>query len=137
MKIAIATLLAALSLSTLVKADVGHQYRTSWTFTEVIGFHYEDYSTNLGIPLGATLPVKTVKAGWACVREPVVIGGWIQAAKSAGYEDGVWSCTNGQETAVAHARCTLDKINTDYGSLDLKVPGGEDGLRFSVSCAND
>lgn len=130
MKLAIATLLAALSLSTLVRADVAPQYRVRWTFTELIGYHYEDYSTNLGIPLGATLPVAAVKAGWACVRDRVM---WSRGA-GIPFEAGQFRCSNGQETAMAYASCKLDQINSDYSWLDLKLPGAEDGIRFQVSC---
>jgi hypothetical protein len=143
MKLAIATLLSTLLLAVSVKADITPtpQYVAHWTFTELIGYHYEDYSTNLGIPLGATLPVEAVKAGWACTRLPTfqeVIATMEPGSKIVStptYEIGVFRCSNGWLAQDAQAACALDKINTDYNWLDIKLPGASDGIRFSVSCA--
>jgi hypothetical protein len=134
MKLAIATLLAALSLSTLVKADAT-QYRVRWTFTQLTGSHYEDYSTNLDVLVGALLPIAAVKEGWACTRSAVISRDVAAGLPTAPYEEGKFECTNGRDWGFAVAKCELDKINTDYGYLDIKLPGAPSGIQFKVSCA--
>jgi hypothetical protein len=124
MKTLIATLFATLLLATTVNADAP-QYKVEWTFTQLTNeVHYEDYSTNLDIPLAATLPTAAVKAGWACVRESVVSNNQV----------GDFYCSNGKVWQYVVATCTDDRINTDHRSMTLQLPGAPRGITFTVAC---
>ena len=134
MKTAIITLLATLLFATAVRADTAPVYRVHWTFTQLTDDRFEDYSTNLDIPLAATLPDAAVKAGWACVRMPIFKDSYINTAT---WEQGFFDCTNGTEDRYTIATCFTNKIDTDNGRLLLFVPGAPtDGIEFRISCAS-
>lgn len=118
--------LVVMLFASSVRADTP-QYQIHWRFIETTSNGIEDYSTNLGIPLAATLPIEAVKANWSCVREvPHDLGPEII---------GKFGCTDthGNYTS-AFAHCSKTKIDANSGTLVFKLPGVCDSVVFNVSC---
>jgi hypothetical protein len=127
----LATLILAGSLlASTVQADAKpqHPFTTEWSFTATNGSHMDDYSTNLGEELAATLPVSAVNDGWACTRKPL------------GHHNdlvvGEFSCSNGTETHTTVATCSTRQNDKSHSWMALTFDNGvsEETLTFDISC---
>jgi hypothetical protein len=119
-------LIAAIALcATTVLADTP-RYSVHWTFTSLAldTNRIEDYSTNLDIPLAATLSTEAVNAGWSCIRTPV------SSSKNA--EVGTIDCRNGREQYLLQTVCSTIKQTSQQRALIVFLPGGS--MQFQVSC---
>jgi hypothetical protein len=117
---------ATLLCATTVLADTP-QYRVHWTFTSlnIDKNVIEDYSTNLDIPIAATLSPAAVKANWACVRRPVI-------PSRGDIETGTIECRNGTQEYIIQATCSMVKPDAMARAQVVFLPGGM--IEFQVMC---
>lgn len=122
---------SALTISLSADADVKRtpeRYDVEWKFWTVDAKGEHDFSKNLSIPLGTTLPDKLVKRNWSCTRLALVEEEQSDTGRfvCAGPEDS-------KEISVSCSKLDNDK-NAGWMSLVWDDEGKEIRIAFYIQC---